>query len=75
MAFLREFLGDRITSKDLRPPRSPGFSPPDFLLWGYLKRVDYISKFIHNGGPWRINPDTVEELMRKSEVLVKMYKC
>ena len=53
MAFLREFFDNRPISKNLWPPRSPGLSPPDFYLWGYLKGVVYSN-----------NPHTLDELKR-----------
>ena len=36
--FLQEFLRSRIVGRGLRPPRSPDFTPPDFLLWRFLKQ-------------------------------------
>jgi hypothetical protein len=33
---LKQFFDDRITSKNLWPPRSPDLTPPDYFLWGYL---------------------------------------
>lgn len=37
IAFLEEFYDDRIISANLWPPRSPGLTPPDCFLFGYLK--------------------------------------
>jgi hypothetical protein len=41
MTPLKQFFDDRITSKNLWPPRSPDLTPPDFFLWGYLKETVY----------------------------------
>jgi hypothetical protein len=35
MQMLSEFLGGRIISRNLCPPRSPDLSPPDFYLWRF----------------------------------------
>ncbi len=51
LAFLREFFGERLISKDLWPPRSPDLTPPDFCLWGLLKDRVYVH-----------NPQTLNEL-------------
>ena len=37
MAEIQSFLGDRVISKGLWPPRSPDLTPPDYFLWRYLK--------------------------------------
>jgi hypothetical protein len=37
--FLREFYVNRLISKNVRPPRSPGLTPPDCFLFGYLKTL------------------------------------
>jgi len=44
MAEIKSFFDDRIISKALWPPRSPDLSPPDFFLWGTLKRKAYANK-------------------------------
>ena len=44
MAEIQSFFGDRIISKGLWPPRSPDLTPPDYFLWGYLKRRVYQNK-------------------------------
>ena len=44
MAEIRSFFGDRVISKGLWPPRSPDLTPPDYFLWGYLKRRFYQNK-------------------------------
>ncbi|KZC13395.1 hypothetical protein WN55_06048 [Dufourea novaeangliae] len=54
MQFLQRKFPGRVVSKngDIdRPPRSPDLTPPDFFLWGYLKRKVYASK-----------PQTIDEL-------------
>jgi len=38
------FIGDRVISKGLWPPRSPDLTPPDYFLWGYLKGRVYQNK-------------------------------
>jgi len=40
MAEIQSFLGDRVVSKGLWPPRSP----PDYFLWRYLKGRVYQNK-------------------------------
>jgi hypothetical protein len=37
MAEIQSFFGDCVISKGLWPPRLPDLTPPDYLLWGYLK--------------------------------------
>jgi len=44
MAEIQSFFSDRVVSKGLRPPRSPGLTPPDYFLWGYLKGTVYQNK-------------------------------
>ena len=44
MTEIESFFDDRITSKALWPPRSPGLSPPDFFVWGALKGKAYANK-------------------------------
>ena len=44
MAEIQSFLGDRVISKGLWPPRSPDLTPPDYFLWGYLKGRVYRNK-------------------------------
>ena len=44
MAEIQCFLGDRVISKGLWPPRSPDLTPPDYFLWGYLKGRVYQNK-------------------------------
>jgi len=44
MAEIQPFFGDRVVSKGLWPPRSPDLTPPDYLLWGYLKGRVYRNK-------------------------------
>ena len=41
MAEIQSFFGDRVISKGLWPQRSPDLRPPDYFLWGYLKRIVY----------------------------------
>jgi len=43
-AEIQSFFGDRVTSKELWPPRSPDLTQPDYLLWGYLKGRVYRNK-------------------------------
>ena len=38
------FFGDRVVSKGLRPPPLPDLTPPDYFLWGNLKRRVYQNK-------------------------------
>ena len=45
------FFQDRITSKNLWPPRSPYLTPADFFLWGLLK-----------GKVYKNTPRTIEQL-------------
>jgi len=44
MAEIQYFFGDRVISKGLWPPRSPDLTPPDYLLWRYLKGRVYQNK-------------------------------
>ena len=44
VAEIQSFFGDRVTSKELWPPRSPDLTQPDYLLWGYLKGRVYRNK-------------------------------
>jgi len=44
MAEIQSFFGDCVISKGLWPPRSPDLTPPDYFLWGYLKRRVYQNK-------------------------------
>jgi len=44
MAKIQSFLGDRVISKGLWPPRSPDLTPSDCFLWGYLKGRVYQNK-------------------------------
>ena len=44
LAEIESFFDDRIISKALWPPRSPELSPPDFFMWGALKRKAYAKK-------------------------------
>jgi len=44
MAEIQSFIGDRVISKGLWPPRSPDLTPPDHSLWGYLKGRVYRNK-------------------------------
>jgi hypothetical protein len=41
MTKLRDVLGDRIISKGIWPPRSPGLTPPDYYLCGAIKGTVY----------------------------------
>jgi hypothetical protein len=59
MEMLKQFFNDRIISKNLRPPRSPDLSPPDYFLWGYLKQVVYSYR-----------PQTIEDLKQNTEVAI-----
>jgi hypothetical protein len=51
MTLLRDVFGDRMISKDVWPPRSPDFTPPDYYLWGAMK-----------GAVYKDNPHTLLEL-------------
>ena len=44
MAEIQSFIGDRVISKGLWPPRSPDLTQPDCFLWGYLKGRVYRNK-------------------------------
>jgi len=44
VAEIQSFIGDRVISKGLWPPRSPDLTPPDYFLWGYLKGRVYRNK-------------------------------
>ena len=47
MDLLKEFFGNRITSKNANfdwPPRSPDLTSPDFFLWRYLKSKVYVNQ-------------------------------
>jgi hypothetical protein len=44
MTEIQSFFGDRVTSKELWPLRSPDLTPPDYCLWGYLKGTVYQNK-------------------------------
>jgi len=44
MAEIQSFIGDRVISKGLWPPRSPDLSPSAYFLWGYLKGRVYQNK-------------------------------
>jgi len=44
MTEIESFFDDRIISKVLWPPRSPGLSSSDFFLWGALKAKAYANK-------------------------------
>jgi len=44
VAEIQSFVGDRVISKGLWPPRSPDLTPPDYFLWGYLKGRVYRNK-------------------------------
>jgi hypothetical protein len=46
-----QVFGDRVASRELWPPRSPGLHPCDFYLWGKLKDEMYVN-----------NPHTLDEL-------------
>jgi len=41
---IRSFIGDRVVSNGLWPPRSPDLTPPDYFLWAYLKGRVYRNK-------------------------------
>jgi hypothetical protein len=41
MKHLNEILGERVISRNLRPPRSPDLTPPDFYLLGAAKSAVY----------------------------------
>jgi hypothetical protein len=51
MALRRDVFGDRITSKDIWPPRSPELTPPGYYLWAATK-----------GSVYKGNPHTLLEL-------------
>jgi hypothetical protein len=59
MEMLKQFFDDRIISKNLRPPRSPDLTPPDYFLWGYLKQDVYSNR-----------PQTTEDLKQNIEVAI-----
>jgi hypothetical protein len=44
MALLHDVFGDRLTSRDIWPPRSPDLTPPDVYLWEALKSAVYRDK-------------------------------
>jgi hypothetical protein len=44
MREIGSYFGDRLISKNLWPPGSPDFTPPDFFLWGLLKGRVYSNK-------------------------------
>jgi len=44
MAEIQSFFGDRVISKGIWPPRSHDLTPPDCVLWGYLKGRVYQNK-------------------------------
>jgi hypothetical protein len=44
MEMLKQFCDDRIIPKNLRPPSSPDLTPPDYILWGYLKQIVYSNR-------------------------------
>ena len=44
MSEIQSSFGDRVISKGLWPPRSPNLTPPDYLLWRYLKGRVYHNK-------------------------------
>jgi hypothetical protein len=41
MKLLNEIFRERVISRNLRPPRSPDLTPPDFYLWGAAKSAVY----------------------------------
>ncbi len=57
MDVLAKFFEDRIISKGRWLARSLGITPPDFLLWAYLKNNVYWNK-----------PSSVDELKMETEV-------
>jgi hypothetical protein len=59
MEMLKQFLDDRIISKNLWQPRSPDLTPPDYFLWGYLKQVVYSNLL-----------QTIEDLKQNIEVAI-----
>ncbi len=59
MDVLTEFFDDRIISKGTWPARSPDLTPPDFVLWAYLKNNVYLNK-----------PTTVDELKTEIEAQI-----
>jgi hypothetical protein len=60
MTPLKQFLDDRVISKNLWPPRSPDLTAPHFFLWGYLKEIVY-----------KNSPHTLVDLKRNTEEAVK----
>jgi hypothetical protein len=40
-ALLQELFGERIVGRGTWPPRFPDLTPPDFVLWGFLKERVY----------------------------------
>jgi hypothetical protein len=59
MEMLKQFFDNRVTSKNLWPPRSPDLTPPDYFLWGYLKQVVYSNR-----------PQTIKDLKQNTEVVI-----
>jgi hypothetical protein len=41
MKLLNEIFGERVISRNVWPPPSPDFTPPDFYLWGAAKSAVY----------------------------------
>jgi hypothetical protein len=62
MEMLKQFIDDRIISKNLWPPRSPDLTPPDYFLWGYLKQLLYSNR-----------PQTIDELKQNIEVPYRIF--
>jgi len=60
MAEVQSFIGDRVISKGIWPPRSPDLTPPDYFLWGYLK-----------GGVYQNKPRTVDALRANITELIQ----
>jgi hypothetical protein len=60
MELLNEIFGERVISRNLRHPRSPDLTPPDFYLWGAAKSAVY-----------RARPRTLNELKAAISVHVR----
>jgi hypothetical protein len=72
MAEIQSFFGDRVISKGLWPPSSPDLTPPDYFLWGYLKRRVYQNKPRTIGA---LKPNITEEIQAvTADVLARTFK-
>jgi hypothetical protein len=60
MKFLNEVFGERVISRNVWPPHSPDFTPPDFYLWGAAKSALYNDR-----------PRTLNELQTAMTVYIR----